>query len=96
MLSPKDYLRLALSGERGTDMSDAAGTWLLDEAARAWSGEAIAACGANADWTPPLFEGSAAVGKIRPPAADGLGLPHGVVIAAGGGDAAAGALGLEE
>ena len=32
LLSPKDYLRLKLSGERGSDMSDAAGTWLLDEA----------------------------------------------------------------
>ena len=37
LLSPKDYLRLELSGERGSDMSDAAGTWLLDEARRAWS-----------------------------------------------------------
>ena len=44
---PKDYLRLALTGERGTDMSDAAGQWLLDEAARRWSAEAIAACGAE-------------------------------------------------
>ena len=35
ILSPKDYLRLKLSGERGSDMSDAAGTWLLDEATRA-------------------------------------------------------------
>ena len=32
LLSPKDYLRLKLSGERASDMSDAAGTWLLDEA----------------------------------------------------------------
>ena len=70
-------------GERGTDMSDAAGTWMLDEAARAWSAEAIAACGAERAWAPPLFEGSAAVGTIRPGVADELGLPRGVVIAAG-------------
>ena len=37
VLSPKDYLRLFLVGDHGTDMSDAAGTWMLDEAARAWS-----------------------------------------------------------
>ncbi len=42
LLSPKDYLRLTLSGERGADMSDAAGTWLLDEAARDWSLDAFA------------------------------------------------------
>src|SRR5580658_630731 len=94
ILSPKDYLRLALCGERGSDMSDAAGTWLLDEAARAWSAEAFLACEANPAWAPRLFEGSAPAGRIRPEAADELGLPRGVLLAAGGGDAAAGAVGL--
>jgi xylulokinase len=94
ILSPKDYLRLALSGERASDMSDAAGTWLLDEAARAWSPEAFLACEADPAWAPRLFEGSAPAGRIRPEAADELGLPRGVILAAGGGDAAAGAVGL--
>ncbi len=94
VLAPKDYLRLALCGERGSDMSDAAGTWMLDEAARAWSDEAIAACGAERVWAPQLFEGSAPVGTIRPGVADDLGLPRGVLIGAGGGDAAVGAVGL--
>ena len=94
ILSPKDYLRLALSGERGSDMSDAAGTWLLDEAARAWSPEAFLACEADPAWAPRLFEGSAPAGRIRPEAADELGLPRGVLLAAGGGDAAVGAVGL--
>src|SRR5271165_653764 len=83
VLAPKDYLRLALTGERGTDLSDAAGTWMLDEAAREWSAEAIAACGAAPDWAPRLFEGSGAAGTIRAAAADELGLPQGIVIAAG-------------
>jgi xylulokinase len=94
VLSPKDYLRLELCGERGTDMSDAAGTWMLDEAARRWSPEALVACGAEAAWAPPVFEGSAAIGKIRSTIADELGLPRGVLLAAGGGDAAVGAVGL--
>ncbi len=94
LLSPKDYLRLMLSGERASDMSDAAGTWLLDEARRDWSPEAFAACDADRAWAPPLFEGSAPVGRIRPEAADALGLPRGVLLAAGGGDAAVGAVGL--
>jgi xylulokinase len=94
LLSPKDYLRLSLTGERGSDMSDAAGTWLLDEARRAWSTEAFAACEADPAWAPPLFEGSAPAGRIRPEAADALGLPRGVLMAAGGGDAAVGAIGL--
>ena len=94
LLSPKDYLRLRLTGELGSDMSDAAGTWLLDEARRAWSAEAFGACDADPAWAPLLFEGSAPAGRIRPKAADALGLPHGVLTAAGGGDAAAGAVGL--
>jgi xylulokinase len=94
LLSPKDYLRLTLSGERASDMSDAAGTWLLDEARRDWSPHAFDACDADRAWAPPLFEGSALVGKIRPKAADALGLPRGVLLAAGGGDAAVGAVGL--
>ena len=94
ILSPKDYLRLKLSGELGSDMSDAAGMWLLDEAKRAWSPQAFAACEADPAWAPPLFEGSAAVGQIRPEAADAFGLPRGALVAAGGGDAAAGAVGL--
>jgi xylulokinase len=94
VLAPKDFLRLALTGERGSDMSDAAGQWLLDETARQWSAEAFAACCAEPAWAPPLHEGSDAVGTLRPRAAAALGLPQGVVVAAGGGDAAVGAVGL--
>ena len=94
VLAPKDYLRLALCGERATDMSDAAGSWMLDEAARAWSAEAIAACKADPDWAPRLVEGSAAVGEILPSVAREFGLPQGAIVAAGGGDAAVGAVGL--
>ena len=93
LLAPKDYLRLTLCGERGTDVSDAAGTWMLDEAARSWSPEAVAACKAEPSWLPPLFEGPSPVGKVRPAAADEFGLPRALVVA-GGGDAAVGALGL--
>ena len=37
VVCPKDYLRQRLTGEVVTDMSDAAGTLWLDEAARQWS-----------------------------------------------------------
>jgi xylulokinase len=94
VLAPKDYLRLSLTGERGTDMSDAAGAWLLDEKARQWSRDAWVACGAAPEWAVRLYEGSDRAGVIRPAAADEFGLPRGVPVAAGGGDAAVGALGL--
>ena len=94
VIQPKDYLRFRLTGEIASDMSDAAGTWWLDQRARAWSLDALAASGVDPDCLPPLFEGSDAVGSLKPAAADALGLPRGALVAAGGGDAAVGAIGL--
>jgi xylulokinase len=94
VLLPKDYLRLYLTGEKRTDMSDAAGTWWLDEAERRWSSDALAASGVDPAWVPPLCEGCEAAGRLTPSVADELGLPRDVVVAAGGGDAAVGAVGL--
>jgi xylulokinase len=94
VLLPKDYLRFTLTGEKRIDMSDAAGTWWLDEAQRRWSAAALAASGVEPSLVPPLAEGSQAVAGLRPAIADELGLPRDVVVAAGGGDAAAGAVGL--
>ena len=44
--------------------------------------------------SPPLVEGSDAVAPLKPDVADALGLPREAVVAAGGGDAAVGAVGL--
>jgi xylulokinase len=94
VLLPKDYLRFTLTGEKRSDMSDAAGTWWLDEAARRWSGPALEASGVAPSLVPPLAEGSHALAGLLPSVADELGLPRDVVVAAGGGDAAVGAVGL--
>jgi xylulokinase len=94
VLSPKDYLRLCLTGEKRTDMSDAAGTWWLDEERRQWSARALEASGIDSTMVPRLAEGSQAVGALRDEIADRFGLPRGAIVAAGGGDAAAGAIGI--
>jgi len=94
VLLPKDYLRLCLIGEKRTDMSDAAGTWWLDEARRQWSAEALEASGVDPALAPRLAEGSDAVGFLRDEIAERFGLPRHVVAAAGGGDAAVGAVGI--
>lgn len=94
VLLPKDYIRLKLTGERATDMSDAAGTWWLDEASRSWSDEALAATSLDRRQMPGLVEGSQAAGTLLPELARHWGLPPGVVVAGGAGDAAAGAVGL--
>ena len=94
LLLPKDYLRLKLTGERATDVSDAAGSWLLDEAARDWSHEAMSLCGVDPAWLPRLLEANAVSGTVLPALAARWGLPPGVAVAAGGGDAAVGGVGI--
>jgi xylulokinase len=94
ILLPKDYVRLKLTGERATEMSDAAGTWWLDEAARDWSDEALAATGLDRARMARLTEGSAPSGTLRAEVAARWGLKPGIPVAGGGGDAAAGAVGL--
>ena len=93
MLAPKDYLRLALTGERGADMSDAAGQWLLDEAAANGRRRPSPPAG-RPHLAAALYEGSDPVGTVCAGAAGEFGLPPGVMVAAGGGDAAVGAVGL--
>ncbi|WP_262265560.1 MULTISPECIES: xylulokinase [Microvirga] len=94
VMLPKDYIRFKLTGEIVTDMSDAAGTWWLDEAKRDWSDAALAATGLTRDHMPRLVEGSQPSGTLRADMAGRWGLRNDVVVAGGAGDAAAGAVGL--
>jgi xylulokinase len=93
VLLPKDYVRLKLTGEKVSDMSDAAGTLWLDVAKRDWSDEMLAATDLTRAHMPALAEGSAPTGKVLPAVAKELGIPE-VVVAGGGGDNAASAVGL--
>eukprot|EP01037_Dinobryon_pediforme_P036672 gene36672-43723_t len=81
LLLPKDYVRLQLTGERISDMSDAAGTWLFDQADRGWSRAAAAAVGLPFATLPPLVEGTAVSGRLRAEVAQRWGLPAGVIVA---------------
>lgn len=92
VLLPKDYVRLHMTGDHASDMSDSAGTLWLDVAARAWSPEILAACDLTEAQMPRLYEGSEPTGTLRPEVATDWGMPQ-VPVAAGGGDNAAGAVG---
>ncbi|MEL6299684.1 MAG: xylulokinase [Pseudomonadota bacterium] len=94
ILLPKDFVRLKLTGDLATDMADAAGTMWLDQASRRWSETVCAASRTDPAWLPELYEGTAATGTLSRNASDTLGLPPGIPVAAGGGDAAAGAMGI--
>jgi xylulokinase len=92
VLLPKDYVRLRLTGEYLSDLSDSSGTLWLDVGARCWSEAMLAACGLALLHMPGLVEGSDQAGQLRAGAAAELGVPV-VPVAGGGGDNAAGAVG---
>jgi len=94
VLLPKDYLRLRLTGEKFSDMSDASGTLWLDVARRDWSDPMLEGCGLSRTQMPALAEGSAPAGRLRPELAAAWGIGGPVTVAGGGGDNAASAVGI--
>ncbi len=94
VLLPKDYLRWNMSGDKVSDMSDAAGTLWLDVAKRDWSDTLLDACGLTRDQMPRLIEGSESSGYLNRDIARSWGLNDQVIIAGGGGDNAASAVGI--
>jgi xylulokinase len=94
VLLPKDWLRLRLTGEAISDMSDAAGTLWLDVGARRWSQAMLAATGLAEAHMPSLAEGTEIAGQLRPEMAADWGMLPGIPVAGGGRDNAAGAVGV--
>lgn len=94
VLLPKDYLRLWLTGEAVSDMSDSAGTSWLDTGARAWSDVLLAKTGLDRSAMPRLVEGSDLSGTLRRDIAARFGLNVDVPVAGGAGDNAASAIGM--
>lgn len=93
VLLPKDYVRLALTGDKASDLSDSAGTLWLDVGARRWSPALLAATGLDESHMPRLHEGPEVTGTLRPEIAREWGMTP-VPVVAGAGDNAAGALGV--
>ncbi|KQN03216.1 xylulose kinase [Sphingomonas sp. Leaf230] len=93
VLLPKDYVRLLMTGDKASDLSDSAGTLWLDVGGRCWSDEILAACGLTQAQMPKLYEGSEITGTLTAEVAELWGMPQ-VPVAAGGSDNAAGAVGV--
>lgn len=93
VLLPKDYVRLCMTGDKASDLSDSAGTLWLDVAARDWSDAMLSACGLSRDNMPRLFEGCEVTAKLRADVAGRWGMAQ-IPVVAGGGDNAAGAAGV--
>jgi xylulokinase len=94
ILLPKDYLRLWLTGEYVSEMSDAAGTSWLDVGKRAWSPELLDATGLRINQMPSLIEGTEISGTLKNDIASRWGMGSDVVVAGGAGDNAASACGM--
>ncbi|HWD14446.1 xylulokinase [Pseudochrobactrum sp. sp1633] len=94
ILLPKDYLRLWLTGEHVSEMSDASGTSWLDVAQRKWSPSLLAATGLDESRMPRLVEGTDVSGTLRAELYRQWGMAPNVAVAGGAGDNAASACGI--
>ena len=92
VLLPKDYVRLRMTGDYASDMSDSAGTLWMNTRERNWSDEVLDACALSQKNMPTLFEGNEFTGELRGELAEAWGMQK-VPVAGGGGDNAAGAVG---
>ena len=94
ILLPKDYVRYKLTGDYAIDKADGAGMLLFDLKQRDWSPEVLAALEIPPAYLPPTHEGPAITGYVSHAAAAATGLRVGIPVMAGGGDQAAGAVGV--
>lgn len=93
-LQPKDWLRLRLTGEAGSEHSDASATLLYDIETGDWAWPVMSALGLDPGLLPPIGGSGSPTGGLRPEAAEALGLPSGLPVAHGGADTPCAALGL--
>lgn len=84
---PKDYIRFLLTGEVAIDVSDGAGTGFFNVRERRWNDELIALAGLDKAIFPKCLESTDLAGVVTREAAQITGLPEGLKVYAGGGDA---------
>ena len=94
ILLPKDYIRYKLTGDYAMDRAGGAGTILFDLKTRTWSEEVLAALLIDPALLPPTYEGTEVTGTVTAGAASATGLSAGTPVMGGGGDQAAGAVGV--
>ena len=93
ILLPKDYVRLMLTGEYATDVSDASGMLLLDVKNRCWSGEILEKLAIPESMLAKVYESPDITGHITSDIAALTGLAAGTPVVGGAGDNAAAAIG---
>jgi xylulokinase len=92
-LFPKDYLRYRLTGEFGTDRTDAGNTLFFNSIRNDWDWDIVDALGIRRSLLPRIFQPFEIAGKLTKVMANLLRLQEGIPIVAGAADMAASALG---
>ncbi len=92
LLLPKDYVRYRLTGEFGTEPSDASSTALFDPHQRNWSAPVLEEAGITTDRLPRVFPSGSAAGGLLPEIAQACGLAAGTPVIYGASDVSAQAL----
>lgn len=85
---PKDYIRYRLTGEIGTDVTDASGSLLFDVVHRTWSADLLGLYQLDGHLLPPVLSTAEVAGTVTEDAAAATGLTRGTPVAAGGADIA--------
>src|ERR1700693_97781 len=93
IILPKDYIRFRLTGVLAMEISDAAGTCLLDVKHGRWSSEVLEAIDFDPSLLPPVVAADAVCGAITGEVEQLTGLLAGTPVAGGGADNACGAVG---
>lgn len=93
ILLPKDYIRLMLTGEYATEVSDASGMGLLDIPHRCWSDEVLEKLDIDKNLLAKVYESPDVTGRVTAQAAAETGLAEGTIVVGGAGDNAAAAVG---
>lgn len=83
---PKDYIRYKMTGEIGTDMSDASSTAAFNVGKRDWAWNIIEKMGIPADIFPKCYESLEIAGYITKACAEKTGLKSGIPVIYGSGD----------
>ena len=93
VIMPKDYINYRLSGEIATDLSDAAGTLLLDVKKSDWSTELCEKVGVSPSILPKLLPSVGVVGNVKADVCSETGLKPECKVVCGGADNSCAAVG---
>lgn len=94
LLGAHDYITWRACGARVTDLTTASTTGLLNLRTNRFLTELLKELGLRTDWLPELSLAEEVVGRLSPEAAEAMGLPAGIPVFHGAGDAATTTVGV--